>query len=142
MSGTSTHPAPAEPSMRVYLHYEECWEIKRQWENAISNGWYDLRRDLVGWQVKHFYWGYNGEFVTIEWEPDPFPSKVCPQCHRRVAATDIETRRYYIEKDDHVCRVQLSMCSYCRDSGSGEWDWPRGENGRWLPSRDCEAVSA
>lgn len=129
--------------MRVYLHYEECWEIKRQWTNATENGRYRLQHALVGWQAKRFYWASSGEFVTIEWEIDPFPSEVCPQCHLRVPAGDVETRVYYREEVSYVCRLRLAMCGLCRSEHCADyWEWPRGDDGRWLPSRECEAVSA
>lgn len=127
--------------MRVFLHYEECWDLKQQLNNALDNN--GPRYDLVGWQAKRFYLSYGGEFEYIEWEIDPFPSEVCPACHLRVAAGDVETGTYYSEEDSYVCRLRLSMCSYCRGEHSvdGGWDWPRGKDGRWLPSQDCEAVA-
>lgn len=125
--------------MRVYLHYEECWELKRQLDNALNNN--GPRYDLVGWQAKRFYLSYGGEFEYIEWEIDPFPSRLCPRCDLRVAVGELETITVYRVEEERVCRSKKEMCAYCRDSLCNMEEWPRGENGRWLPSEDCEAAA-
>ena len=63
--------------------------------------------------------------------------KRCSQCG---SGRWLRLRNLYREESDHMCRVKRWVCSRCWEGMCDDSDgWPQGENGKFLPSRDCEA---
>lgn len=46
--------------------------------------------------------------------------------------------KLYTEEGDHLCYRWYDVCKTCRDNMAE--DWPRGDNGRFLPSQECETA--
>jgi hypothetical protein len=61
------------------------------------------------------------------------------QCHECGTKRWLKRVKLYRFEPDHVCYRWVLACKRCRENE--EWEgWPQGEDGRFLPSQECEVA--